>query len=459
MNSIKKSGSGKIALLLFMVSTVVVPRALWPVEMGLEDVRRAAITASPEMKKLEMNKQSLALEKMAYYFKYIPSLSASVSASYAPFAEIQTNALDRLNAGGELSINATINIFDGGKSKIERENLALRDSTLDVETQARFFAILEEADTRYFNSLEAKAAIATAELQAEISALAMETAEIRRAGGILSPSDYFLALANKSAADSSLASALTNYSLTQRRLEQLIGSAESVDLLALDFEDYEELLNTIAQWTMEKITDLFLTLKEGLSSRSPSLKSAYITLKRAENDYSLTKSAFLPSLDLSASFNLGYRFASRSATDPFSYGASVTLSGKIPLNYWTLINSEQRQQNSLESSRVDYENTLAAFDIELQSLLFTLAGNAQTLLANRRQAEYSALLLEQQQELFRLSSVSMATFLDAASRSLSSETQKTRAEFTFLRSLSALKSLGAFGDEELVSLLGEPLSP
>ncbi|MDR3173364.1 MAG: hypothetical protein LBU19_10450, partial [Treponema sp.] len=66
------------------------------------------------------------------------------------------------------------------------------------------------------------------------------------------------------------------------------------------------------------------------------------------------------------------------------------------------------------------------------------------------------LLLEQQQELFHLSSTSMTSFLDASSRSQSSEIQKTRAEFSFLRSLSALKSQGAFSEEELFKLLGEP---
>jgi uncharacterized protein (DUF1778 family) len=76
-------------------------------------------------------------------------------------------------------------------------------------------------------------------------------------------------------------------------------------------------------------------------------------------------------------------------------------------------------------------------------------------MANRRQAEYSALLLEQQQELFRLSSASMASFLDALSRSQSSDAQKIRAEFSFLRSLSALKTLGAFDDAEIFRLLTE----
>jgi hypothetical protein len=50
----------------------------------------------------------------------------------------------------------------------------------------------------------------------------------------------------------------------------------------------------------------------------------------------------------------------------------------------------------------------------------------------------------------------MTSFLDASSRSQSSEIQKTRAEFSFLRSLSALKSQGAFSEEELFKLLGEP---
>ncbi|MDR0668993.1 MAG: TolC family protein [Treponema sp.] len=449
----KQHRSRLMRFFLFTGFAALFSQAAFSAELGLEDIRRAAVLASPDMRKLEIDKRNQALAKMAYYFTYIPTLSASASASFSPFEAAKGDALDALDAGARFSISGKISIFDRGKAKNERANLSLNDSVLDVKTQAQFFAILEEADNHYFNCLEAEAAIKTAELQAEISAVALETAEIRRAGGILSPSDYFLALSNKSAADSSLAAARTNRSLALRRLEQLIGSGGTIELLPLDFGNYEELLDRISRWTMEEISDRFLTLKEELASRSPSLKSAYITLQQAENRYNLTKSAFLPSLDLSASFNLDYNIIARPPADPLSYGASVTLSGTIPLDYWNLINSEQQQRNSLENSRIDYQDTLAAFDINLQSQLFTLAGNAQTLIANRRQAEYSALLLEQQQELFRLSSASMTTFLDAASRSLSSETQKTRAEFSFLRSLSALKSLGAFGDEELLSLL------
>ncbi|MDR2176537.1 MAG: TolC family protein [Treponema sp.] len=451
----KKSGTAKIVLLLFMIFAPVFSRTVFSAGLGLEDIREAAVLASPEIKKLETVKQNQALAKMAYYFKYIPSLSASASAAYSPFPHTQASALDSLDAGAAFSINGKINIFDGGKSKAERASLSLEDSALDAQTQARLFAVLEEADNRYFNCLEAEAAIKTAELQAEISSLALETAEIRRAGGILSPSDYYLALSNKSAADSSLAAAQTALALARRRLEQFTGNAGTVDLLPLDFENYEELLTAISRWTIEDISGRFLKLKEVLASRSPALKSAYIALKQAENEYNLTKSAFLPSLNLSASFNLNYDFTGSPPAGPLSSNASLSLSGTIPLDYWNLINGEQRQKNSLENSRIDYENTLAGFDIDLQSQLFTLAGNAQTLVANRLQAEYSALLLEQQRELFRLSSVSMTSFLDAASRSLSGETQKTRAEFSFLRSLSALKTLGAFGDEELLRLLKE----
>jgi outer membrane protein TolC len=438
-------------LFVILVSAAVFSQAAFSAELNLEDIRRAAVLASADMRKLELSKQNQVLAKMAYYFKYIPSLSASVSAAYSPFGDAGNTVMDRISAGAGFSITGTVPIFDGGKSKIDRANLSLDESALDAETRARLFAVLEEADNRYFGCLEAAAAITTAELQVEISSVALETAEIRRAGGILSPGDYVLALSNKSAADSSLAAALTGLLLARHRLGQFIGNTGSFDLLPLDFANYEELLDRVSRWTVEEISDRFLKLKEVLASRSPSLKSAYITLKRAENDYSLTKSAFLPTLDLSASFNLNYDIIP--VSDSPSYGASVTLSGKIPLNYWTLINNGQRQKNSLENSQIDYENTLAAFDIDLQSRLYTLAGNAQTLIANRRQAEYSALLLEQQQELFRLSSASMAAFLDAASRSLSSETQRTRAEFTFLRGLSALKTLGAFGDEELLTLL------
>jgi outer membrane protein len=445
----------KNAVLLSFLCLVSV--AAFSAETTLEDVRKAALLSSTALKKLDLSKQNQALIKMSSYFKYLPSLSAGASAAY-PFLEstaTQTEALDKLASSARLSISESITLFDGGKSRIERANLVLDDSSLDADTTAKLFAVLEDADNRYFSYLEAAAALAAAELQIEITTLAMETAEIRRSSGVLSQSDYFLALSNTSAAEGAMAAALTGLSLAKSRLEQITGIGSNATLSPFNFSGHEALLTIVSQWSMDEIAGHYRTLKTNLSSRSPSLKSAYITLKRAENSYALSKSAFSPTLDLSVSFDMGYTFTEKPPKDPLSYGASVTLSGKVPLDYWVMANNTLRQKNSLESSRIDYEDTLAAFDIELQSALFNIAGNARTLMANRRQAEYSALLLEQQQELFHLSSTSMASFLDALSRSQSSEAQKTKAEFTFLRSLSALKTLGAFDDAEILRLLTE----
>jgi outer membrane protein TolC len=445
--------SRKTAVLLILS---LVSAALFSQELSLEDIRRAAAASSVDMKKLELSRRNQALTKMAYYFKYLPSPGAGASASY-PLLEDSPSGepRDKLSAGLNFSITENINIFNGGRSRIERSNLALDDLSLDAEAAAKLFKVVEEADNRYFNYLEAAAALKTAELQMEINSLALEIAEIRRSGGLLSPGDYYLALADRASAEGALTTARTGLSLAKTRLEQFSGIDNIGDLRPVNFSDYEALFTGISRWTMEELAARYQKLKEGLSSRSPSLKTALISLKQAENDYALSKSAFLPSLDLSLSFDLGYSFTARSPAKPLSYGAAVTLKGTIPLDYWVLSNKERRQKNSLESSRIDYDEALAAFDIELQSQLFTLAGSAQTLISSRRQAEYSALLLEQQQELFRLSGTSMSAFLDASSRSLSSETQKTKAEYAFLRSLSTLKSLGAFEEEELFSLLGD----
>ncbi|MDR2747861.1 MAG: TolC family protein [Treponema sp.] len=446
------SRNAAASVFLFLVSA-----AAFSAELSLEEIRRAAVISSPTLKKMELSRQNLALAKMADYFKYLPSPSASASASYpllddSPLPEPR----ERLSAGVSLSIRESITVYDGGKSRIDRSNRALEDSSLDAETAAALFAVIEEADNRYFNYQEAAAALETAGLQMEMSSLTLEIAEIRRAGGLLSPGDYYLALSDKAAAEGALAAAQTGFSLAKTRLEQFSGIDSIEGLLPVNFDDYEGLFTGISRWAMEEIEDRYQKLRAGLSSRSPALKSASISLKQAENNYALSKSAFLPSMDLSLSFNLGYNFTARSPAKPLSYGASVTLGGTIPLDYWVLSNNERRQKNILESSRIVYGDALAAFDIELRSQLFTLAGSARALISSRRQAEYSALLLEQQQELFRLSSAPMTTLLDASSRSLSSETQKTKAEFSFLRSLSALKSLGAFDEEELFGLLGNP---
>jgi outer membrane protein TolC len=439
------------AILLFLcrVTTAAVSQ-----EPGLEEVRRAALLASSSLKKLEISKQNQALTKMASYFTYLPSLSAGASASYPLDDASRAGALERLDAAARFSLSESITIFDGGASRIGRENLALEHSSLDAETQARFFAVIEEADNRYFAYLEAEAALRTAELQMEISSLALETAEIRQAGGMLPPGDYFLALADRSAAEGALGAAHTGLFLAKSRLEQFTGIKDIRGLRPVDFKDYEELCTALSRWTVEDIMDRYHGLKTGLASRSPALTSAYLSMKRAENEYALYRRAFSPTLDLSLAFDMNYHITARPPVEPFSYGASVTLGGRIPLDYWVLAANERRQKNSLESSRLDYADTLAAFDIDLQSALFTLAGNARALMASRRQAGYTALLLEQQQELFRLSSLSMASFLDASSRFLSGETQKTTAEYSFLRSLSALKTLGAFEERELLGLLG-----
>jgi outer membrane protein TolC len=426
-------------------------------ELTLEEVRRAAVKTSSVLKKLELSRQNQALTKMAHYFsEYVPVPSASVSAAYPLLAEDPLPPRDRLSAGLSFSIRESVTVYNGGKSRIERSNRALDDLSLDAETEAALFAVIEEADSRYFNYLEEEAALKTAELQMKRNALTLEIAEIRHSGGIISPGDYYLALSEMSAAEGALSGARTGLSLAKARLEQYSGIGSIESLRPVNFEDYEELFTGISRWTMEEIEGRYETIRARLSSRSPALKSAAISLKRAENDYALSKSAFLPSLNLGLSFDLGYSFTAKSPARPLSYGASVSLGGTIPLDYWVLSNNRRRQKNSLESSRADYADALTNFDIELQSRLFTLAGSARALISSRRQAEYSALVLEQQQELFRLSGTSMLSLMDASSRSLSSETQKAAAEFSFLRNISSLKSLGAFDEEELFGLLGEP---
>jgi hypothetical protein len=295
LNMDKFSTIKNIVLLLSLVSLTA---GVFAEELTLEDIRRASVLSSAALKKLEISKQNQALVRMASYFKYLPSLSARASATYPFFEGTAASAKfqNKLDAGTQLSLAETagITLFDAGKSRIERSNLALDESSLSARTTAQLFAVIEDADNRYFSYLEAAAAVWAAEMQLEISDLALETAEIRRSSGILSQSDYFLALSDKSAADSSLVTALTGLSLAKSRLEHGTGISNIESLSPVNFANYEELLNRVAQWTMEEITSRFEKLKAALAARSPALKSAYITLKQAENSYALSKSAFTP---------------------------------------------------------------------------------------------------------------------------------------------------------------------
>ena len=108
----------------------------------------------------------------------------------------------------------------------------------------------------------------------------------------------------------------------------------------------------------------------------------------------------------------------------------------------------------MESAALDYISAEIQMETELQSALLNTFAYAGSVLSSRRSMEYSEKHFEYVMELFRLSQSSVSELGEASSLLINSRNNHIKASYSFLQSLSRLRSLGAIDDEErLLSIL------
>jgi outer membrane protein TolC len=166
----------------------------------------------------------------------------------------------------------------------------------------------------------------------------------------------------------------------------------------------------------------------------------------------LAKKDYLPSLSASTSAGINY-----SAAGGLSYsGGSLSVSGKIPLDYWVIGTAVEKQRLAQAEASLNYRDTENALSVEIQTALLDLAGSALSVLSARRTDEYAQQNYEYNLELYKLSQASILDFSTAADQAMESHDKRVAEEYRFLSGLSKLRSLGAFeSQEELIALLLE----
>ena len=103
---------------------------------------------------------------------------------------------------------------------------------------------------------------------------------------------------------------------------------------------------------------------------------------------------------------------------------------------------------------LDYENTESSLEQDLQNALLNLFFQAGTVLSSRRSLEYNERLFEYEMERYRLSQSSVSDLTIATTQFINSSNNLHKASYSFLQSLSKLRSLCALDDEEkLLKLL------
>jgi outer membrane protein TolC len=420
------------------------PASAQGLSLNLDEARSLAAANSRGLAKYNLAIKAGLLDRRGQFYTLLPSpsLGAGVSGTLWNAQEGSPEFADTI--GASLSFGLSQQIFDGGKFFVNKTIAELSVEMARQDALAEFYAVLNTADSAYYASLQAKASLESAESALETAELSLAMAEIRAGNGMIKPGDYLQALAEKESRENARNQARRDLALSELRLKNLLGLAETPILQEADFEDFRELIEKLAVMTEEQSLRLYAELLRAASASNPALARAALKNLQAEKQTGLAERDFSPTL--SASFSTGLNYSVQDGLRPSS--GSVSLSGRIPLDYWVLKDNLTKKQIAREQAALDYGSVEENLETELYTALLDLISQAGTVLSSRRSGEYADKHFEYVMELYRLNQNSVSDLQEAASLARTNRNQLIRSQYGFLSSLSKLRTILVMEDEE-----------
>jgi outer membrane protein TolC len=422
--------------------------------LTLEQARLLALANSRSLARYELSIRNSILDERNQLYSMLPSVSADYSASMSYLRDWEfINPIDTLNAGATLSITQVI--FQGGKSFIQKAISAIATESVRKDALAEYFNVIDAVDNAYYAALEAAATLEAEESSLEAATLSFSIAEIRRSSGMINYGDFLRAQADMEARENSRNQARRNLSLCMARLRSLTGLTGTVELEQIDFSAYEGVLLRLAGISDEDADALFEEFWNLLALSNPSLAKAALNNERAERNLTLTNRYYAPTLSATV-FATGLNYSTANGFNTTSSGG-VTIRGTIPIDFWVINNQIEKSKIARDSAALDFTNTKTSMETELQSALLNSPAQAGSVLSSRRSLEYTEQHFEYVMERYRLLQSSVSDLNEASSLFITSRNNLIRASYSFLQSLSRLRSLCALDDEQrlIKMLLGE----
>jgi outer membrane protein TolC len=415
--------------------------------LSIEQARSLALANSRSLAKYNLTMQNNRLAEKAQFYTNLPSLSLSANTSTSLWNQNEdaVNPNNGFDAG--LSFGISQRLFNGGKSLLLAQINKISSEITRKEALAAYFEVIDSADTAYYNVLEAQVSLEAAESGLQTAVLGLSMAEIRSANGMIRSGDYLQALAEKETRENSRNQARRNLALKAAQLKAITGLSE-LPALEANLDAYENVISRLAEIPDEKVNALYDALWKISAAGNPGLARAGLSSLRAEKNLALTARDYSPTI------NAGFPALSYSVQKGLVLSNRFSISGSIPLDFWSKANSVGQSKIARDQSNLDYLTSESTLEIDLQTALLSAISQAETVLSTRRACEYTEKHFEYVMELYRLGQNSVSELSDATSLVSSNRDQRIRAEYGFLASLSKLRSLGAFTSEsDLMELL------
>jgi outer membrane protein TolC len=417
--------------------------------LSLERARELALANSRSLARYYLAVQNSTLDGRAQEFSNLPSLSLGGNASVSLWdAEGPSrNIGDTFGTG--LNLGLSQNIFNGGKSLIYRRISALNTEAARQDALAEYFRVLDAADAAYYGVLETAAGVEAAESALRTAELSLSMAETRFQNRMIREGEYLEALAEKESKETARNQARRELTQSRARLKNLTGLGEVPALAGVDFNSYETLIRRLAELDDSETAALDGILQKQAAARNPGLAKSALASRSAEQQLSLAKRDYAPSLG--ASFSTGLNYSLHGGLE-FSSGR-LSISGSVPLDFWVTANNVAKRKIARDQAGLDYLGAESSLGLETQSALLDLISQAGLALSAQRACEYAEKHFEYVMELYRLSQNSVSDLAAASVLVSNSQGQLIRSQYGFLRALSALRSLGGFESEALLEEL------
>ena len=424
--------------------------------LDLEQARLLALANSRSLARYELAIRSSVLDERSQLYTMLPQIDASYSASVNYFRNWEfVNPADTFTSGVNLSITQIL--FQGGKSFVQKAIANISTESTRKDALAEYFNVLDSVDNAYYAVLEAAATLEAESSSLQAAQLSFSIAEVRQSTGMINAGDYLKAMADKEARENSYNQARRNLTLNEARLRSLTGITGAITLEQIDMSSYEQSLTRLSVITDEEAGFLYDEFWKILAESNPSLAKAVLNSERAERNLSIARRDYAPTISATI-FSTGFGYSAAGGFSSTSSGG-VTIRGSIPLDFWVLNNRLEKSAIARDSAALDYINAHSSLENDLQSALLNIFAQAGSVLSSRRSLEYTERHYEFVMERYRLSLSSVSELTDASSLYITSRNSHIRSTYSFLQSLSRLRSLCALDDEgRLLGLLLHRLS-
>lgn len=388
-----------------------------------------AIQANPTLLQSELDVRRSEVNLAQAKANRLPDINASLQHSLTSGRSQDNSTLQYIssnNSNGNFALGASVPIFRGFRLLQDIRMRADAKAAGKLAYDTRINALKLDVITFYIQTLAAQDVLKQSEMQAEVTREQVRRAEAMQKEGAINPGDYF-----------DLKGQLANDLNAVENNKQLLYASrvKLAALLNVDEAQLGDLENVAIEETGQRLDakQLFQMAIEQL----PDMPALDYRIKAAERNIKIARSAYYPSLSLSA--GLGSNYSKLGIQGDYwsqmrnNVGKYVTLNLSIPIfNHLQVYNDIRLAKLDLQAAKYQREIQQNILRSETSNAVFNLENTGKNIVQLREQSVNYAESFRIAKVVFELGNSNSVIFLTAKNKYDSSQIQLVVKQYEWL---------------------------